>query len=237
MITKKKLMVVFTIILTMIMLSNVFSKSVQTFKPQYGTITSNVNLRYSSSLTSNNILESVKKGTVVKVIGSQSDFYIIQLNNNKVGFVSKDYVDIGENKTIGKVFSSITPVEYETTSNANVRIGPGSTFKKIKSIKKGTIVTVFGAIGNFYTVIFEDNKVGLISKDLLERSYENIDYNPNNLSKRDLVISIINEARKENGLESLKDTEDLNRIATLKAEDMVKKNYFLHTSPTYRNTF
>ncbi len=236
MITKKRLMVIFTIVLSLIMISKVIGAEVNTYKPKYGTVTSNVNLRYQSTLSSNNIIQSVKKGTDIKIIGDQNDFYIVQLNNNRVGFVSKDYVKITTDKSIGKSFTSITPKEYETKSNVNVRIGPSSTFKKIGSLKKGKIVTVFGAIGDFYTVIFDENKVGLIKKDLLEESYENIDYNPNNLSKQDLVIYYINEARKENGLKELTDTTDLNRIASLKAEDMVKNNYFLHTSPTYRNT-
>ncbi len=231
-------MIIFSIILSLILVSNVIGANVQTYKPKYATTTENVNLRYQSSLNSNNILESVKKNTEVKIIGEQGDFYIVQLKNNKVGFLSKNYLNIlNEDKTIGKTFSSITPKEYETTANVNVRIGPSSSFKKLKSVKKGTKVTVFGEIDNFYTVIFEQNKVGLISKDFLEESFENVDDNPNNLSKQDLVISYINEARKENGLSPLTDTSDLNRIAMLKAEDMVKNNYFLHTSPTYGTPF
>lgn len=237
MISKKKLMIIFTIFLSLIMVSRVLGATVNTYKPKYGYTTSNVNLRYQSALESGNIIESVKKGTDVKIIGDKDSFYIVQLSNNKVGFLSKEYVTISNNKTIGKVFTSMTPKEYETKSNVNVRIGPSSSFKKVGSLKKGEIVTVFGVIDNFYTVIFDDNKVGLIKRNLLEESFENVDYNPNNLSKRDLVIYYINEARKENGLLELKDTEDLNRLALLKAEDMVKNNYFLHTSPTYGTPF
>lgn len=76
-----------------------------------------------------------------------------------------------------------------------------------------------------------------MSSSLLEKSYANMDYNPGNLSQRDLVIYYINEERKKAGLSSLRDTTDLNRVALLKAEDMVKNNYFLHTSPTYRHSF
>ncbi len=237
MITKKRLMAIFTIILSIIMLSRVFGAEVNTYKPKYATTTANVNLRYQSSLNSVNVLQSVKKGTDVKIIGDQGSFFIVQLNNNKVGFLSKEYVTITSDKNIGKTFTSMTPKEYETKSNVNVRCGPSSSFKKVGSLKKGTIVTVFGVIDNFYVVIFEESKVGLIDRSLLEQSYENVDYNPNNLSKRDLVIYYINEARKENGLKELQDDTDLNRLATLKSEDMVKNNYFLHTSPTLGTPF
>ena len=59
--SRKNLMVIFSIILTLILVSNVLGADVETFKPKYAKTTENVNLRYQSSLNSNNILQSVKK--------------------------------------------------------------------------------------------------------------------------------------------------------------------------------
>ena len=55
------------------------------------------------------------------------------------------------------------------------------------------------------------------------------------LQKR--VIAIVNEERAANGLSALKENAELDKIATLKSEDMAKLNYFSHTSPTYGSPF
>lgn len=47
----------------------------------------------------------------------------------------------------------------------------------------------------------------------------------------DSVIDLVNEARKQNGLPSLSENETLHQIAGDKLDDMVKNNYFAHTSP------
>ena len=233
---KKKLMVVFTIILSMILVSKVLAADIVTYAPKYGITTSNVNLR-SAPNTSSAIFTTVKKNSNVKIIGELGSFYAVQLNTNQVGFLSKSYVTTTSKITIGLTFYSLTPTLYETTANVIVRKGPSSNFGKITTLKKGTTVTVFGRINNFYTVIYDTNKIGMMSSSYLTKSYAVQENNPNNLSNRDLIIYYINEERKKAGLSSLKDTTDLNRVALLKSEDMVKNNYFLHTSPTYGTPF
>jgi len=51
------------------------------------------------------------------------------------------------------------------------------------------------------------------------------------------VIEIVNKERVKAGLISLAENADSDKIATLKSEDMVKLNYFSHTSPTYGSPF
>ena len=47
------------------------------------------------------------------------------------------------------------------------------------------------------------------------------------------TLDIINETRKSYGLATLQIREDLQRVAKLKAEDIINNKYLSHTSPTY----
>lgn len=51
------------------------------------------------------------------------------------------------------------------------------------------------------------------------------------------VFDLINNQRKNNGLEPLKVDNEVQRVARIKAQDMVDNNYFSHTSPTYGSPF
>jgi hypothetical protein len=45
------------------------------------------------------------------------------------------------------------------------------------------------------------------------------------------VLELVNEARQKNGVATLDENQKLDKIAADKLEDMVKNNYFAHTSP------
>ena len=47
------------------------------------------------------------------------------------------------------------------------------------------------------------------------------------------VFNLINQQRINNGLSALKVDDEVQRVARIKAQDMVDNNYFSHTSPTY----
>jgi uncharacterized protein YkwD len=51
------------------------------------------------------------------------------------------------------------------------------------------------------------------------------------------VIALVNKERAAAGLSALTENTALDNTATLKSEDMVKLNYFSHTSPTYGSPF
>lgn len=53
----------------------------------------------------------------------------------------------------------------------------------------------------------------------------------------DEVIKLVNIERSKNGLAPLKANDELSKVATAKAQDMIDKNYFDHTSPTYGSPF
>ncbi|MFT8315497.1 MAG: CAP domain-containing protein [Clostridium sp.] len=51
------------------------------------------------------------------------------------------------------------------------------------------------------------------------------------------VIRLVNVERSKNGLAPLKANAELSKVAATKAQDMIDKNYFSHTSPTYGSPF
>ena len=51
------------------------------------------------------------------------------------------------------------------------------------------------------------------------------------------VFDLINKQRTNNGLAALKNDSEVQRVARIKAQDMVDNNYFSHTSPTYGSPF
>jgi uncharacterized YkwD family protein len=67
---------------------------------------------------------------------------------------------------------------------------------------------------------------------------ENQNAEAGNLDERvQQVIDLTNNERKKNGLPALKPHAELSNVARIKSEDMVNKNYFSHTSPTYGSPF
>ena len=51
------------------------------------------------------------------------------------------------------------------------------------------------------------------------------------------VVNLVNKERAKYGLSALKSNSSLANVATIKSQDMVNKNYFSHTSPTYGSPF
>ena len=51
------------------------------------------------------------------------------------------------------------------------------------------------------------------------------------------VLNLVNVERSKNGLSALTFDSQLSNVATIKSQDMVNKNYFSHTSPTYGSPF
>ena len=51
------------------------------------------------------------------------------------------------------------------------------------------------------------------------------------------VVNLVNKERAKYGLSALKSNASLANVATIKSQDMIDKNYFDHTSPTYGSPF
>ena len=133
-----------------------------------------------------------------------------------------------------------------TASTLNVRSGPGTAYKVVATAKKNDYIRVFAGIGNWYVVQVDGDYVGVVSKQYVKpiypetttsKSTTNTSTNTNLSSDEQEVFDLINKQRTNNGLAALKIDDEVQRVARIKAQDMVNNNYFSHTSPTYGSPF
>lgn len=141
-----------------------------------------------------------------------------------------------------------------TASSLNVRSGPGTSYPVVAKVNKNEYIRVFAGVGNWYIVQVEGDYVGAVSKQYVKAVYpnsggssssgnstggsSNTTTNTSGLTKDELeVFNLINEQRTKNGLSALKINSEVQNVARIKAQDMVKNNYFSHTSPTYGSPF
>lgn len=96
-------------------------------------VSTTLHLRQSAS-TNAKILDDLALGTALKVIGESGKWYKVNVKG-KTGYVHKDYVS--------KTKPFITYKAIVTASLLNVRKGGGLSETIIKTIKKGTIVTIY----------------------------------------------------------------------------------------------
>jgi len=52
-------------------------------------------------------------------------------------------------------------------------------------------------------------------------------------SDEELIFDLINEERRERGIQELEYSSEISRLARIKSQDMVENDYFAHESPTY----
>ena len=136
-----------------------------------------------------------------------------------------------------------------TATTLNVRSGPGTKYNVVATVKKNEYIRVFAGVGDWYIVQVEGDYVGAVSKKYVKAIYPgssgSSSSNNNNSgtttssmsSDEKEVFNLINKQRIANGLSALKVENELQRVAKIKAQDMVNKNYFSHNSPTYGSPF
>lgn len=257
-ITKYRLVLMMIVVLTLFLISSVFGYSGSNYKPKYGVTTARVNLRKFAN-TSYAAIKTLPKNTKLKLVGEANNFYIVELTNSQVGLVSKSYVKISGSSLQGaKVYKNVK--KYYATVNvtkAIVRSGPSTSYASYYQLVKGAKVEVIGKIDNFLMIVSKNNLVGLIRADLLKKvdsttsnsnssnssntsnstSGNNSQISSENLSLKDTLFTLINNERKKAGVSQLSKNTKLYEAAQIKSDDMVKSNYFSHTSPTYGTPF
>ncbi len=132
-------------------------------------------------------------------------------------------------------------------TNLNVRSGPGTQYQIVTTVKKGEYIRVFAGVGDWYIVQVEGDFVGAVSKKYVKPIYPSSTNTNNNQNNQNTtssmsndekeVFNLINQQRNNNGINSLKIDEEVQRVAKIKAQDMVNNNYFSHESPTYGTPF
>ena len=140
-----------------------------------------------------------------------------------------------------------------TASTLNVRAGPGTQYKVVATVKKNEYIRVFAGVGNWYIVQVEGDYVGAVSKQYVKPIYPSANTGSTSKTTEDSgnsktitssmnadeqeVFDLINKQRADNGLVALKSDAEIQRIARIKAQDMIDNNYFSHSSPTYGSPF
>lgn len=144
-----------------------------------------------------------------------------------------------------------------TASKLNVRSGPGTGYSVVTTVNKDEYVRVFAGIRNWYIIQTPGDFVGAVSQKYIKPIYPsgsgtssgtstNTGTSGNSSGTTNTVslttdeletFNLINQQRNNNGLSSLKIDAELQRVARIKAQDMVNNNYFDHNSPTYGTPF
>ena len=140
-----------------------------------------------------------------------------------------------------------------TATTLNVRSGPDVSYDVIATVRKNEYIRVFAAIGNWYIVQIEGDYIGAVSKKYVRPIYASANNTGSSTntgsnssgttttsilsSDEQEVFNLINQQRANNGLASLKVDAEVQRVAKIKAQDMVANNYFSHISPTYGSPF
>ena len=128
----------------------------------------------------------------------------------------------------------------------NVRLGPGLSYPVVCKVNQDEVLRVYAKINGWYIIQNKDNYVGMVCGDYV-KPYTASSSQPKVNTKNTLsskltpeeqeLLKLINEARKKVGVRLLKVDSKLIKTSRSKAEEMIKKNYFAHTSPTYGSPF
>jgi len=95
---------------------------------------------------------------------------------------------------------------------------------------------VFAGVGSWYIVQVEGDYIGAVSKKYVKPIYPSSSNTGTTTSMtvdEKEVFDLINKQRTNSGLQALKVDSEVQRVARIKAQDMVDNNYFAHESPTY----
>lgn len=143
-----------------------------------------------------------------------------------------------------------------TASKLNVRSGPGTGYSVVATVDKDQYVRVFAGVGNWYIIQTPGDFIGAVSKKYIKpidptgsgtstntrtgtvgNSSETASATSSLTADELETFNLINQQRANNGLSALKVDSELQRVARIKAQDMVNNNYFDHNSPTYGTPF
>lgn len=154
-----------------------------------------------------------------------------------------------------------------TATGLNMRQGPGTSFRSIHVLKKGQTVKVFGKLGTSWYAIYDEatGLVGCVSAKYIQPAGTTTTPKatpkpsatpkpptttaappaspgpsapPEGISEDEqTLLNLVNKARADAGVGPLAFDMELVKVARLKAQDMVKNNYFSHQSPTYGSPF
>ena len=142
-----------------------------------------------------------------------------------------------------------------------LEVDHGTNYNVVTTVNKNEYIRVFAGVGEWYIVQTDKDYVGAVSKKYVKAIYPSSSSSGNTSSgmtggststgnsgtsgtqtssmnsDEKEVFDLINKQRTNNGLPALQNDSEVQRIARIKAQDMVNNNYFSHNSPTYGSPF
>lgn len=142
-----------------------------------------------------------------------------------------------------------------------LEVDHGTNYNVVTTVNKNEYIRVFAGVGEWYIIQTDKDYVGTVSKKYVKAIYPSSSSSGNTSSgttggssstgnsgtsgtqtssmnsDEKEVFDLINKQRTNNGLPALKNDSEVQRIARIKAQDMVDNNYFSHNSPTYGSPF
>ena len=133
----------------------------------------------------------------------------------------------------------------------------GTNYNVITTVNKNEYIRVFAGVGEWYIIQTDSDYVGAVSRKYVRAIYPSSSGSSNSgtggssssgntssstetsnmNSDEKEVFDLINKQRTNNGLQALKIDNEVQKVARIKAQDMVDNNYFAHESPTYGTPF
>lgn len=142
-----------------------------------------------------------------------------------------------------------------------LEVDHGTNYNVVTTVNKNEYIRVFAGVGEWYIIQTDNDYVGAVSKKYVKAIYPSSSSSGNTSSgmtggststgnsgtsgtqtssmnsDEKEVFDLINKQRTNNGLPALQNDSEVQRIARIKAQDMVNNNYFSHNSPTYGSPF
>lgn len=142
-------------------------------------------------------------------------------------------------------------------ADVNLREGITTEHKVAGVLEKGTDVKILGRLDNWYAIYVPSKKtIGVVDSRFITAKDTGSSSDSDSVSAKVAantntpapestmldkdekeLLEILNNARKNAGLEPLSVDTSLQKAAEIKAKDMASNNYFGHKSPTYGSPF
>lgn len=122
--------------------------------------TASVNMRAGAS-TSTSVIATLSKGTQLKALGKNGNFYLVKNDDGHQGYVSSSYLTKTKVNGSSSTSSSSSSTKKVTASYVNMRAGGGLSYDVLKVLPRGTKVKVL-YVGNYWTRVEYNGTKGWI---------------------------------------------------------------------------
>lgn len=202
-------------------------------------IPSNTNIR--SGLSGDSpIIASLNSGDKVKVIGKLNGLYVVNIpNTNKLGTISPNDARLYSAMPGSTAPMPTKPIPTTTGTNTTGtgRIGAGTNgYGTTGNVGNSTTQPGTVAPGATGTTGLNQN-TGTTRNTNTTANAPTATGSGTLTADASRILQLCNAERAKVGAKPLKANTDLTKLANMKSQDIVQKNYFSHQSPTYGSPF